>query len=114
MFSADELFTLVSMIEDHSEPGKQIIDEALHDAEPCELSGLIEKKMAKKSESDIIEVAPIIKMIIEAIAHAESVKRNDIDWEIKSQWVDLKLEAYPFRDEYFRITPINQDRKVGS
>ena len=105
ILSADELFTLISMMNGQTEAGKEFIEKALADAEICDLTGLKEKKLAH-IEGDELELAPVMQMMIDTISNASNAENHGDYWEIESAWVTLRCEGYPFKEGYWKISPI--------
>jgi len=105
ILSTDEIFTLISSMETQTEAGKEFVNKALPGARVCDLSGLAEKKLAVIKE-DEIELVPVMRMIIDAIANAETVKCQDNYWEICSEWVILRCENYPYKEDHWELSPI--------
>ena len=105
ILTCDELFTLTSVTSGFSEAGKLFLQEALPDAELCDLSGLVLKKMARYVGEDM-ELSPVIRMISDAIAKADSATQDAGGWLIQSQWITLRLEKYAFQENCFKIVPL--------
>jgi len=109
ILSADELYTLISLIPDMTISGKHFCDEALAGAEICDLSGLIHKNMAKQVE-DELELEPVLRMISSAVSKATSAEHHDGIWSIRSEWIDLRCEKYPYHDNHWKVTPVNSGK----
>ena len=107
ILSTDELFTLISLMGSQSEAGRVFIEKALTGAQRCDLSILAEKNHAR-IEGDELELAPVMRMLIDAISNAERAEYNGSFWEIDSGWVSLQCEKYPFMEEHWKLSPINQ------
>jgi len=108
ILSTDEIYTLMSLFPDHTDDGRRFAAEALSGATPCDLSSLVDKKLAKPV-SDKLEVAPVIRMLIDAIARADIAEIHDDVWSITSPWVSLRCEKYPYQEGFWKITPHNGD-----
>jgi len=107
ILSNDELYTLLKIAKEKTKAGKRFIDEALHDAKLCDLSGLIEKKLARSTNGDL-ELEPVLRMVTDAISRATSAELQEEVWNIRSPWVDLLCENYPYHEGHQRITPVNK------
>jgi len=105
ILSKDELLTLIVSMPELSEAGEKFVEKALFDAEINDLSGLFEKNMAKQS-GDEIELEPIVQMIVDSIATADSCELNDDTWIINSPWLLLECTKNPYLDNSWKITPI--------
>lgn len=88
LFSRDELYTLVKKY-DLSDAGKAFMDKVLLDAREDDLSGFVQKQLAKAQDGKIL-LEPVICMIAESIASAIEFWEKDGCYEIKSEWVALK------------------------
>ena len=108
IFSADELFTLISLIPDRSDAGQRFCEDALADAALCSLDGLGAKKMAKQHPGNQLELAPVIRMITETLAKAESLERIKNGWLLRSPWITVSCEAYPHLERHYLITPLEE------
>jgi len=106
ILSSDELYTLILLSGEMTEAGQQFCDKTLHDAQANDLSGLIEKNLAKKVE-DELELEPVLRMISSAISQADNTELNNGVWSIRSPWVDLRCEKYQFNENHWKITPVN-------
>ena len=104
IISADELFTLMSTVQGWTEAGRQFNAEVLGDAVICDLSELPDKKMARFIDGEL-ELAPVIRMIADAVTRADNITRRGDIWEVASPWVTPKCERYPYREGHWRITP---------
>ena len=108
ILATDEIFTLMSLLPGHTEDGKRFTSEALHNAKACDLSGLAAKKLAKATNGKL-ELAPGIRMIIDGIARADSAVKHGAIWEIRSPWVFLRCEKYPYQEDCWKITPVEDN-----
>ena len=108
ILSTDEVFTLISMIDDKTEAGELFSSEALPGAGYCDLSGLVDKKLARVA-GDELELAPVLRMLADAIARASSIERSGEAWSIRSPWVSLRCEEYPYREGHLKITPVKEE-----
>jgi hypothetical protein len=107
ILSSDELYTLISLIPDATSDGQGFVKEALVGAVICDLSGLVNKKLANHIEEEI-DIEPVVRMVISAIAKANSVKHNEGVWTIKSSWIALICEKYFYNDNHWKITPLKE------
>ena len=105
ILSADEIFTLMSLFPEHTEAGKRFINDALVQAKPCDLSSLAEKKMTRLTGGDY-ELAPVVRMIADSMARADSSDFIEGVWYIRSPWILLRCEEYPYRERHWRISPL--------
>lgn len=105
ILSADEVFTLASLTSEHTEAGRYFLDEVLTGAEICDLTGLVEKKLARQVGGEI-ELSPVLRMVAGALSRADSAARHGEAWEVRSPWVTLLCEKYIYRDKHFKITPV--------
>jgi len=112
ILSSDELYTLISLAPQLSNAGQQFYTDALSGAIICDLSGLVEKKLAHRIE-DEIDVEPVLKMISDAISKADSIETENGVWKIKSPWVALVCERYIYHENHWRITPV-KDKEAES
>ena len=103
----DELFTLATAATELSQAGEHFLRDALPDAQKCSLDGLVDKKMAHYV-GDKIELSPVIRMIADAIAKADTVVLSNGNWIIQSSWIKLKCEKYPFQDNCFKVVPLKE------
>ena len=110
ILSADEIITLLSQFPDHTEAGERFISNALPNALFCDLSSLAEKNLAALTDGKL-ELAPALRMAIDAIARAESADNNDGVWDIRSLWVFLRCEEYSYNEGYWKITPVNNEEE---
>jgi len=108
ILSADEILTLISLMPGQTGPGKKFCDEALPNAVICDLTGLIDKKLARMV-GDELELAPVIHMVADAVARATSAELLGETWEVHSPWISLQCETYPFREGDWRITPLKYE-----
>ena len=108
IFSADELFTLMSLVSKHSEAGRAFGAGELADAVSCDLSGLVKKKMAKHCADGEMELSPVIRMLTDALASADSIDRQEDGWLVRAPWVTLRCAVYPYRDDHYIITPMKE------
>ena len=107
ILSTDEIFTLMSLFPDQTEHGKRFTAEALQGAKICDLSSLAEKKLARLINGNL-ELAPAVRMVGNAIAQADSASINDDAWDISSPWISLKCEKYPYKEGFWKITPVEE------
>jgi len=105
ILKTDELFTLLSLAPERSNAGQKLYDEAVSGANVCDLSGLIEKKLALLIEDELV-IDPVLHMISSALSVADSAELHDDVWDIKSKWIDLHLEKYKYNEDHWRITPL--------
>ena len=107
ILSNDELYTLISLIPVRTEAGARFVEEALSGAQLCNLNGLLEKKLARRADGELeLELAPVVRMLSDAIARADSAKNHFGSWEIRSQWVSLRCAACPHQENHLIITPL--------
>lgn len=104
ILSDDEIFTLMSLAANRTEPGARFAREALPYAGMCDLSGLVEKKLARLVEGKL-EIEPVIDMLADAIAQATAAERRDDAWQITSPWIALRCEKYIYKEAHWKITP---------
>ena len=105
ILSADEIFTLISMMLNRTKSGTEFLENALRGAKLCDLSGLINKKLAH-IDGDELELEPVIRMVIDSISNADIAEDHGNYWEIHSAWINLHCEIYPFKADYWKITPV--------
>ena len=105
ILSLDEVFTLITLSGRQTDSGARFAKEALTGAALCDLSGLVEKKLAGRVGSEI-ELAPITDMMADALALSDSAELDDSVWTIRSPWVVLRCETYPYKERHFKITPL--------
>jgi len=103
ILSQNELYTLLSAEPKRTEAGAVFLETALSGAERCDLSGLVERKLARRVSSGP-EPAPVIAMLSCAISQADSAEESGGIWEISSQWLSIRCEAYPYQEEHLKIT----------
>jgi len=108
ILSSDELYTLISLMPVRTEAGARFVKEALSGARLCDLSGLLEKKLARQVGGEL-ELAAVVRMLSDAISRADSALNHDGVWEIITPWVSIRCEDYPYQDSHFKITPL-EDR----
>ena len=108
ILTSDEIFTLMSLLPDRTEGGERFAAEALPDAKQCDLSSLADKKLAKLTNGEL-ELAPVIRMMADAIARADSVEAKGDIWNIDSPWVSLRCEKYLYQDGCWKITPLGEE-----
>ena len=106
ILSGDELFTLMSLVSNHTDAGKLFLAEVLSDAECCDLEGLAQKKMAKYCPDGQMELAPVIRMLSESLACADKAEQQENGWLVSSPWVNVSCEVYPHKEKHFKLTPI--------
>jgi hypothetical protein len=109
ILSSDELYTLISLIPDVTNDGQQFINRALCGADICDLSGLVDKKLAHRIEEEI-DIEPVVRMVASAIAKADSIEYDEGVWNIKSSWVALICEKYVYNDNHWKITPLKENK----
>jgi hypothetical protein len=107
LFSNDELFTMISLMPSHTEAGQRFFESALGSAEMCDLSGLVDKKLARFVGNEIA-LEPAVRMVADAIARADSAEYNENVWVIHSPWVSLQCENYTYREGYWKVTPFEE------
>ena len=105
ILSSDELYTLISLIPVRTEAGARFAGAALSGARLCDLSGLLEKKLARRVNGEL-ELAAVIRMLSDAISRADSASNHNGVWEIRSPWVSIRCEDYPYQENHFKITPL--------
>ena len=110
ILSADEITTLLSHFPDHTRAGERFINDALPNAGLCDLSSLAGKNLATLTDGKL-ELAPVLRMAADAIARADSAVNNDGVWDIRSPWICLRCEEYPYNDGYWKITPVNNEEE---
>ena len=107
ILSDDELFSLLSLFEEPSECGKLFMTQALISAESCDLSILTDKKLAKLI-NDQLEIEPVVRMVIDAIACADNAENHNDIWHIRSPWISLICEKDPYHEGQWKITPCEE------
>jgi len=107
ILSENELLTLISVNTGITEAGQHFVDAALAGAELCDLLTLVEKNLAK-SIDDELELEPVLRMVADALAHADSAEINDEVWTIRSPFITLKCQQYPYHDGHWMITPVKE------
>lgn len=107
LLSGDELLTLISVNSEITKAGQHFITNALEGSEICDLLSLADKNLAK-SINDELEIEPVVRMIADALAHADSSELKDDSWDIKSELINLKCQKYPYRDGYWKVTPVEE------
>ena len=107
ILSGDEIFTLMGLFSGHTEVGERFAAGALVGAEICDLSSLVEKKLAKRV-GDSLEIEPVVRMVADAMARADSATNKDDKWEIDSPWISLQCEQYPYQANHWKITPLQR------
>ena len=105
ILSSDELFTLISLMPEQTEAGRRFADNALSEAVLCDLTGLEEKKLARISKEGV-ELEPVIHMLADAMARADSAELHGDIWEIHSSWVSLQCIRYKYRQGHWKVTPV--------
>jgi len=105
VLSADEIFTLISLMPNRTEVGKEFVKKALPGAELCDLSGLAEKKLAR-IEGEELGLSPVIQMVIDAISNADHIEKSNDHWEVYSNWINLRCETYPYKEGHWKLTPL--------
>jgi len=112
ILSLNELFTLMSMIPGGSDAGRQFSKDALPGASMCDLGGLAEKKLARYNTDGKMELMPVVRMLTDALARADSVESFENGWIVRSPWITLQCENYPYNQKHLKITPIKNDEAV--
>jgi len=107
ILSTDEIFTLMSIARMRSAEGEAFITEALADAEICDLSGLVEKKFARYTNGEL-SIDPIVRMIADSLAMAESIAIREESWFVNAPWVSLIIQVCEYRKDHWKITPIQK------
>ena len=110
ILSADEIFTLISLMPGQTEAGGRFVKNALPGAAMCDLSGLAEKKLARMVDGEMI-LTPAVRMVVDAITRADSAEYNDNAWDIRSPWISLRCESYPYLDSHWKITPLKGEQE---
>jgi len=110
ILSSDELYTLIFLATETSEAGQKFSDEALAGAEICDLSGLVEKNLARRVE-DELDLEPVLRMVANAISNADSADLRGEVWDISSPWVSLLCERYAYHENHWKITPLKEVHK---
>lgn len=107
ILSANEVFTLMQLIPSHTEAGQLFAKEALAGAEVCDLAGLIERDLARCVRGEI-NLEPIIRMVADTIALAESAQVHEGVWKISAPWLSLICKPDRYRKGHFMITPVQE------
>jgi len=107
ILSSDELYTIIIHDQDFSDAGRKFCNEALNNATICDLTGLIEKKLAQQRE-DELELEPVLKMISIAISKANSAEQQNNIWIVTSPWITLLLKQYKHQENHWKITPVKE------
>ena len=110
ILSSDELYTLMFLAPEISEAGRSFINKALTGAEICDLSGLVEKSLARRVE-DELDLEPVLRLIADALSNAGNARLNGEVWSISSPWVSLLCEKYTYNDNHWKITPVKEAYK---
>jgi len=110
LFTDDELYTLISLAPGSSEAGRRFMAEALPGAAACDLSGLVGKNLARRVGNELA-LTPVVRMMSDAIARADSADLRGEKWEIRSPWVSLLCENYAYKKGTWKITPIKEAEK---
>jgi len=105
ILSLDELFTLISLSGAKSDAGKHFVEEALPGAAFCDTNGLVEKKFAKMTDGEL-DLVPVLRMVADAIAKANSIVQRGEGWDIRSPWVSLHCERSIYCEGHMKITPM--------
>jgi len=108
ILSVNALFTLMSSVPNQTDAGRQFKDSVLPDAEMCGLEEL--EKFVVHNEDGHIELVPVIRMIIDALACADSANRTDEGWIVCSPWITLRCEEYQYKAEHYKITPLKDEK----
>jgi hypothetical protein len=107
ILSADEIYTLMSYANNPSEAGRKFADAVLSEAKLCDLNGLVEKQLAKHIAGEL-DLAPVIRMVADALACADRSELHGDVWNIQSSWVSLRCEKYPYKEKHYKITPLKE------
>lgn len=107
LLSYDELFTLMTLSPEVSAAGRRFTESALPGAEMCDLTGLVEKKLARWVGSEL-EIASVVRMASDAIAQADSLVEQESSWVVYSPWVTLICSQYLYRENHIKITPVEE------
>jgi len=107
ILSSDELFTLISLNQDLSGAGQKFCYEALENATICDLSGLVEKKLAQQME-DELNLEPVLRMVSTAISQADSAEQQNNIWKINSPWLALLCMKYEYQENHWKVTPVKE------
>lgn len=110
ILSSDELYTLMLLAPEISENGRRFIDEALAGAKICDLSGLVEKNLARRVD-DELDLEPVLRLIADSISNAGNAQPDAEVWNISSPWVSLVCERYAYHENHWKITPVKEDNK---
>ena len=110
ILSSDELYTLIFLAPEVSGAARSFCDEALPDAIICDLSGLVEKNLARRVEEEL-DLEPVLRLIAKAISHADYVEFHGDVWSICSAWISLLCEKYAYHDNHWKITPLKEAYK---
>jgi hypothetical protein len=110
ILSMDELYTLMLLAPKISENGRRFINEALADAEICDLSGLVEKSLARRIE-DELDLEPVLRLVADALSNADNAQLIGEVWSIRSPWVSLLCERYTYHENHWKITPVKEAYK---
>ena len=105
ILSTDELFTLISQMNNQTQAGKAFAEKALAGAQESDLTILAEKNLARIDGEELI-LAPVVQMMVDTISNANRTEYNGKHWEINSDWVTLQCEIYPFIERHWKLTPI--------
>jgi len=113
LLSSDELLTLMSLAHGRSEAGQRFADEALSGAQPCDLSGLVDKKLARIFRGEL-DIAPVVRMVADSLSLADTAApQEDGGWMVRARWASLYCEPYPYQNRYWKITPVKEGQRDG-
>lgn len=104
LFSRDELYTLIC---GHklTDAGQRFVDTVLEGAKKDALSHIVEKRFAvRRGETILLE--PVISMLIESIAKADTFSGDASLCELTSPWVSVRCETDPHAQDGFKLTPL--------
>jgi len=107
ILSSDEIFTLMSLMPGKTDAGRQFAEGALVGAVFCDLSGLVEKRLARMV-GDELEIVPVLRMLVDSLARADSAELRGEAWVMCSPWVTVQCSPYPYRDGDWKITPVQK------
>lgn len=110
ILSSDELYTLIFLTPEVTEAGRRFSDEALSDAIVCDLSGLVEKNLARRVK-DELDLEPVLRLVADAVSNADSVEFNGEIWSIRSARLSLLCQRYAYHENHWKITPLKEAYK---
>ena len=108
ILSSDEILTLISLMPGQTEAGAIFVESALRGASPCDLSGMVDKKLARMAGEELV-LTPAARMVVDAIARADGAEYSDGAWSIRSPWISLRCENYPFLEGHWKLTPLKEE-----